>query len=83
MARRCWSCIDSPRSGEVYNIGGGRDNSCSILEAFDRAAKAEDQAPGGREQAEDGECGEDHDREPNDQEAAEEQQRAGVGPREH
>lgn len=25
----------APRSGEVYNIGGGRDNSCSILEAFD------------------------------------------------
>jgi CDP-paratose 2-epimerase len=26
--------IDSPRSGEVYNLGGGRENSCSILEAF-------------------------------------------------
>ena len=26
--------IDEPRSGEVYNLGGGRDNSCSILEAF-------------------------------------------------
>jgi CDP-paratose 2-epimerase len=24
----------APRSGEVYNIGGGRENSCSILEAF-------------------------------------------------
>lgn len=24
-----------PRAGEVYNIGGGRANSCSILEAFD------------------------------------------------
>jgi len=24
----------SPRSGVVYNLGGGRDNSCSILEAF-------------------------------------------------
>ena len=23
--------------GEVYNIGGGKDNSCSILEAFDMA----------------------------------------------
>jgi len=30
--------IESPRAGEVYNIGGGRDNSCSILEAFDRTA---------------------------------------------
>ncbi len=26
--------IDAPRSGEVYNLGGGRANSCSILEAF-------------------------------------------------
>jgi CDP-paratose 2-epimerase len=24
-----------PRTGETYNIGGGRANSCSILEAFD------------------------------------------------
>ncbi len=27
-----------PRSGEVYNLGGGRKNSISILEAFDRVA---------------------------------------------
>jgi CDP-paratose 2-epimerase len=26
----------NPRPGEVYNIGGGRENSISILEAFDR-----------------------------------------------
>lgn len=26
--------IAAPRSGEVYNLGGGRENSCSILEAF-------------------------------------------------
>ena len=26
--------VKSPRSGEVYNLGGGKDNSCSILEAF-------------------------------------------------
>lgn len=26
--------IEAPRVGEVYNIGGGRDNSCSIWEAF-------------------------------------------------
>ena len=26
--------IDKPREAEVYNIGGGRDNSISILEAF-------------------------------------------------
>jgi CDP-paratose 2-epimerase len=24
----------NPRCGEVYNLGGGKDNSCSILEAF-------------------------------------------------
>lgn len=28
---------DAPRSGEVYNIGGGKENSCSILEAFEIA----------------------------------------------
>ena len=25
---------NAPRCGEVYNIGGGKENSCSILEAF-------------------------------------------------
>lgn len=30
--------IDNPRNGEVYNIGGGRNNSISILEAFDLAS---------------------------------------------
>ena len=30
--------INNPRKGEVYNIGGGRDNSISILEAFDLIA---------------------------------------------
>jgi CDP-paratose 2-epimerase len=28
--------IESPKIGEVYNLGGGRDNSCSILEAFSK-----------------------------------------------
>ncbi len=27
---------EAPRCGEVYNIGGGKENSCSILEAFAR-----------------------------------------------
>jgi len=27
--------ITNPRIAEVYNIGGGKDNSCSIIEAFD------------------------------------------------
>jgi CDP-paratose 2-epimerase len=30
--------IDAPRQGEVYNLGGGRPNSISILEAFDLIA---------------------------------------------
>jgi CDP-paratose 2-epimerase len=28
----------APRAGEVYNLGGGRANACSILEAFERVA---------------------------------------------
>jgi CDP-paratose 2-epimerase len=31
--------LDAPRCGEVYNIGGGRGNSCSILEAFARVER--------------------------------------------
>jgi CDP-paratose 2-epimerase len=31
--------ISAPRIGEVYNIGGGRGNSCSIWEAFALAEK--------------------------------------------
>ena len=34
VARFIAEFIKSPRVGEVYNIGGGRDNSCSILEAI-------------------------------------------------
>lgn len=30
--------IDAPRKGEVYNLGGGRANSTSILEAFELIA---------------------------------------------
>jgi CDP-paratose 2-epimerase len=36
VARFIHRFIDAPRAGEVYNLGGGRGNSCSILEAFDR-----------------------------------------------
>jgi len=35
VARFIAGFIAAPRSGEVYNLGGGRNNSCSILEAFD------------------------------------------------
>ncbi len=34
VARLVEAIWRNPRSGEVYNIGGGRANSCSILEAF-------------------------------------------------
>ena len=27
--------LQAPRTGEVYNLGGGKENSCSILEAFE------------------------------------------------
>ena len=35
----CTRSVEAPRAGEVYNLGGGKDNSCSILEAF--AARGE------------------------------------------
>jgi len=38
VARFAEEFINNPRQGEVYNIGGGRDNSCSIFEAFDIVA---------------------------------------------
>lgn len=34
VARFIHAFIKAPRSGEVYNIGGGKSNSCSIMEAF-------------------------------------------------
>jgi CDP-paratose 2-epimerase len=34
VARFMEAYFQAPRSGEVYNIGGGKANSCSILEAF-------------------------------------------------
>lgn len=36
VARAIEEIYKNPRCGEVYNIGGGRGNSCSILEAFQR-----------------------------------------------
>jgi len=38
VARFIHAFYEQPRAGEVYNIGGGRKNSTSILEAFDRIA---------------------------------------------
>ncbi|MCC6579919.1 MAG: NAD-dependent epimerase/dehydratase family protein [Phycisphaeraceae bacterium] len=34
----------NPRQGEVYNLGGGKDNTCSILEAFEQVAAITGQA---------------------------------------
>ena len=38
VARFIAAFAEKPRSGEVYNLGGGKANSVSILEAFDRIA---------------------------------------------
>ena len=34
VARFMAAFVAAPRAGEVYNLGGGKTNSCSILEAF-------------------------------------------------
>jgi CDP-paratose 2-epimerase len=39
VARFIATFLEKPRSGEIYNLGGGRANSCSILEAFARVVK--------------------------------------------
>lgn len=38
VARFIEAFINAPRCGEVYNIGGGKNNSCSILETFEMVA---------------------------------------------
>lgn len=38
VVRFMYEFYKSPRCGEVYNIGGGKNNSCSILEAFELAS---------------------------------------------
>ena len=35
VARFIEAFIENPRSAEVYNLGGGKDNTCSILESFE------------------------------------------------
>ena len=39
VARFIHAFISAPRPGEVYNLGGGKGNSCSILEAFELVAR--------------------------------------------
>ncbi|MCY7333506.1 MAG: NAD-dependent epimerase/dehydratase family protein [Pseudanabaena sp. CAN_BIN31] len=38
VARFIEGLIQNPRSGEVYNLGGGKNNTCSVLEAFEIVA---------------------------------------------
>jgi len=44
VARFMAAFVGAPRTGEVYNLGGGKENSCSILEAFKWAEKFSGQA---------------------------------------
>ena len=44
VARFMAAFVASPRVGEVYNLGGGKANSCSILEAFKITEKLTDKA---------------------------------------
>jgi CDP-paratose 2-epimerase len=39
VVRFMWEFIQAPRIAEVYNLGGGKQNSCSMLEAFDCVEK--------------------------------------------
>jgi CDP-paratose 2-epimerase len=39
VARFMAAFVAAPRAGEVYNLGGGNANSCSILEAFELAGQ--------------------------------------------
>lgn len=42
VVRAAEEFFQNPRAGEVYNIGGGRENSVSILEAFDQIERIAD-----------------------------------------
>jgi CDP-paratose 2-epimerase len=39
VARFMWEFFRAPREAETYNLGGGKTNSCSILEAFEITAE--------------------------------------------
>ncbi|MES2308275.1 MAG: NAD-dependent epimerase/dehydratase family protein [Verrucomicrobiota bacterium] len=39
VAKFIHAFIEKPRCGEVYNIGGGKNNSVSMIEAFERVEK--------------------------------------------
>ncbi len=44
VAAFCHAFVEAPRPAAVYNLGGGRANSCSILEAFAAAEAVSGQA---------------------------------------
>ena len=44
VARFIQEFSQAPRVGEVYNLGGGKENSCSILEAFELTERFTGQA---------------------------------------
>lgn len=39
LVKAFWEYYKNPKKGEVYNLGGGRKNSCSILEAINKIEK--------------------------------------------
>jgi CDP-paratose 2-epimerase len=45
VARFIAAFVAAPRSGETYNLGGGRGNSCSIREAFAHVERLTGRAP--------------------------------------
>jgi CDP-paratose 2-epimerase len=44
VARFIHAFSETPRCGEVYNLGGGKENSCSIMEAFEITEKFTEKA---------------------------------------
>ena len=40
-----WNFAQNPRPGEVYNLGGGRDNAASVIECIDMIEKASGKRP--------------------------------------
>jgi CDP-paratose 2-epimerase len=34
LAEAFWQVFQAPRTGEIYNIGGGRESNCSMIEAI-------------------------------------------------
>jgi CDP-paratose 2-epimerase len=44
LANAFWQFFENPRPGEVYNIGGGREANCSVIEAIGRVEELTGQA---------------------------------------